>query len=127
MTPDSLLDQQARHWGETVERHGPTHKGVDFSNAERAELCFRELTGIWDQSGPASVLDYGCGYGALLGYLREHGFPLSRYTGFDISAPMLAQARSVNAGVGIATFTDDESALEPADYVICGSIFNVQA
>jgi SAM-dependent methyltransferase len=126
MTPESILDQQARHWGETVERHGPNFKGVDYSNPERVQLCFRQLTGIWNAPGPASVLDYGCGYGALLGYLRDKGFALSRYTGFDVSAPMLAHARTVNAGVDGAVFTDDATALEPADYVICGGIFNVK-
>jgi SAM-dependent methyltransferase len=126
MNPESILEQQARHWGETVERHGPNWKGVDYSNAERVQLCFGQLTGIWRERTPATVLDYGCGYGALLGYLREKGFPLEHYTGFDVSAPMLAHARATHAGASGATFTGDAADLRPADYVVCGGIFNVK-
>jgi SAM-dependent methyltransferase len=126
MTAKDILSQQAQHWSETIVRHGANFKGVDYSNAERVLLCFRQLTRIWNHDGPASVLDFGCGYGALLGYLRDNGFAVTRYTGFDVSEPMLAQARQVNAGNANATFTGSDAALTPADYVICGGIFNVK-
>jgi SAM-dependent methyltransferase len=126
MSSSDILRQQARHWGETVQRHGANWRGVDYSNAERVELCFRQLTGIWNQPGPASVLDFGCGYGALLGWLRGHGFDVARYQGFDVAEPMLAQARELHGTVPGATFTGADADLEPADYVVCAGIFNVK-
>jgi SAM-dependent methyltransferase len=126
MTARDLLAEQARHWGETVQRHGPNWKGVDYSNAERVQLCFRQLTGIWRDPGPASVLDFGCGYGALLDYLRAQGFELAGYQGHDIAAPMLAQARALHGDAPGVRFDADPAALQPADYVICAGIFNVK-
>lgn len=126
MNADEILDVQARHWSDTIVRHGANYRGVDYGNAERVQLCFRQLTAIWKDRGSASVLDFGCGYGALLGYLRNHGFALSDYTGFDVSEEMIAHARQVNATVPGAVFTGDAGALQPADYVICAGIFNVK-
>jgi SAM-dependent methyltransferase len=125
MTDSDILGQQARHWGETIARHGPNFKGVDYSNAERVQLCFRQLTGIW-REGRASVLDYGCGYGALLSYLRENAFDLDNYCGFDVSEQMLSEARKLNPVGPGTTFTSDPALLPAADYVICGGIFNVK-
>jgi SAM-dependent methyltransferase len=126
MTASDILRQQARHWGDAIDRHGPNYKGVDYTNAERVDLCFTQLSGIWRDPGPASLLDFGCGYGALLGWLRGRGFDVARYQGYDVAAPMLAQARAVNAGVPGATFTDAAADLVPADYVVCAGIFNVK-
>ena len=44
--------------------------------------------------GAASVVDLGCGAGALLPFLRRR-FPGARLTGVDLSASMLAQAAAV--------------------------------
>lgn len=124
MSSESILEQQAQHYAEYIERHGPNWKGVDYSNAERVQLVFGQLTRIWDDGAPASVLDYGCGYGALLGYLEEKNFPLTSYVGFDVTAPMVEQARAVYGDREVARFVNDDADLEPADYVICAGVFN---
>ncbi len=45
---------------------------------------------------PASLLDIGCGDGALIPYLA--GLPLTRYVGVDISAEALAKFQGLPAG-----------------------------
>jgi 2-polyprenyl-3-methyl-5-hydroxy-6-metoxy-1,4-benzoquinol methylase len=41
---------------------------------------------------PFSILDFGCGYGALIEYLKSKYISFS-YTGYDISEEMINQAK----------------------------------
>jgi SAM-dependent methyltransferase len=123
---DRLLAQQAGHWDRTIEAHGPNFKGADYSNEARHALCHDQLLKIWRDGEPASVLDFGCGYGALLDRILARGLPLTRYTGFDIAESMLAAGRERHAGEDTRVFTSDREALEPADYLLFGGVFNVK-
>ena len=51
-----------------------------------------------------SLIDFGCGYGALLDYLGAVGRRVA-YRGFDISEAMIQAARARHAGVAHASFT----------------------
>ena len=72
-----------------------------------------------------SILDVGCGYGALLDYMRGRSLQLN-YRGFDISEPMIATARARHAGVHGAVFSSDARTLQPATYAVASGIFNVK-
>ena len=68
------LRGQARDYYETKLRaHGPTPAGVDWNSQESQELRFALLANLWRDEADASILDYGCGYGALADYLRARG------------------------------------------------------
>jgi SAM-dependent methyltransferase len=54
---------------------------------------FRELAGIGDLEG-CSILDVGCGFGDLYGYLLDQGIKVN-YTGVDLSPHFLDIARMV--------------------------------
>lgn len=69
--------------------------------------------------------DYGCGYGALVDYLREEGRPFE-YRGFDISDAMIRAASARYADDARCSFTSDSRALRPADYSVSSGIFNVK-
>jgi SAM-dependent methyltransferase len=43
---------------------------------------------------PFSILDYGCGYGALIDFLRQR-YKQFDYTSFDISEEMIREARNI--------------------------------
>ena len=73
----------------------------------------------------ASLLDVGCGYGALLDTIRQRGLALD-YRGFDISADMVAAARARHAGDLAAVFSTEPTALRPAAYAVASGIFNVK-
>lgn len=75
--------------------------------------------------GGFSLNDYGCGYGALVPYLRGRGGEVV-YRGFDLSASMLEHARREHAAPPAVAFVGDESDLEPADYTVASGIFNVR-
>jgi cyclopropane fatty-acyl-phospholipid synthase-like methyltransferase len=104
---------------------GATPRGVDWkdkaSQTKRFEQLVRAL-GMDRRAGPSRILDFGCGYGALLSYTRAHGFDGS-YTGYDRSEEMIAAAKHVHQR---ATFTSDWASVQPADYVMASGVFNVR-
>ena len=72
-----------------------------------------------------SLLDYGCGYGALLDHLAGLG-RTGPYTGYDVAPEMVAAARVRHAAREGATFTGSDATLAPHDYVVASGIFNVK-
>jgi hypothetical protein len=70
-------------------------------------------------------LDFGCGYGALFGFLLNNGYTVD-YRGFDISEAMLHQAAQLYGDHHNCTLVSDPSLLTPADYVVASGILNVK-
>ncbi len=71
---------------------------------------------------PGSVLDYGCGYGALLDELRRRA-TVSVYQGYDVAEEMIAAARGRHPD---GDFTSERGEVRIADHVIASGIFNVK-
>src|SRR5262245_5640555 len=115
MTRRDFLSKVETYYTSALSRHGATPRGVDWSSEESQRLRFDQLAKIWEGRGSEtfSVIDYGCGYGALVPYLRERGLAFA-YTGFDISPEMIATARQLHGGPG-AVFVSDEAELPTAD------------
>jgi SAM-dependent methyltransferase len=77
-----------------------------------------------DGSVPASILDYGCGYGALARFLIERDMDFS-YTGFDAAEEMILAARSLTSDRRCG-FTANDAELDVASYTLASGIFNVK-
>jgi SAM-dependent methyltransferase len=120
-----VLEAVRRYYSEKIAQHGPTAKGVDWRDEASQELRFEQLLKVVDPERPFAINDYGCGYGALATYLEQRGTDF-RYTGFDISQTMLAQARELLAGSERCRFVASEDELEEADYTVASGIFNVR-
>ena len=126
MNRRDLLSKVGNYYASALGRHGATPRGVDWNSEESQRLRFDQLAKIWEgrRREAISVLDYGCGYGALVPYMREYGLTFS-YTGFDISPEMVATARQLHGGPDV-DFATDEASLQVADYVVASGIFNVK-
>ena len=120
-----MLDAVQRYYSEKVVEHGPTAKGADWSDAASQELRFEQLLKVVEATSPFTIIDYGCGYGALADQLELRGDEFS-YTGFDISAEMLERARTRHAGSTSCRFVERDGELETADYTVASGIFNVK-
>jgi len=93
-----ILDSVRSFYAKLIAEQGPTPAGVDWPDARRQTIRFRELCRLFPTNGQTfSVLDYGCGYGALLAYLQTNGFSCEYY-GFDICEPMIEAARRAHPG-----------------------------
>mgnify|MGYP002626219958 FL=1 len=72
-----------------------------------------------------SIVGYGCGYGALSAYLHETGNAF-RYMGYDVSEPMIDQARSIHGDCDRCQFAASLADVTPADYAVASGVFNVK-
>jgi len=120
-----MHETAARYYGEKVREFGATHRGVDWSTEASQILRFDQLLRLVNPAQLSSIFDFGCGYGALLTYLRQLGLQC-RYTGFDISESMIAHATSLHADDPLSTFTSRIDEATRADMTVASGVFNVK-
>jgi SAM-dependent methyltransferase len=123
---DVLAAQAGRYYAAKLREYGPTPRGVDWNDERSQRIRFDRLLGVL--CGVAerfSVIDYGCGYGALLDSIAGR-HAVFGYTGYDVSAEMVAEARRRYRGEGRARFTNERSELEQADFAVASGVFNVK-
>lgn len=121
----AMRETAARYYDEKIRLFGAVARGVDWNSEESQQLRFHQLLRLIDALDMTTVIDYGCGYGAFAAYLRRQGFG-GRYAGFDISAPMIAEAVTAYDGDSLCSFTTDRDALAQADYTFASGVFNVK-
>lgn len=121
----SILEQVKKYYSHKLAKHGATARGVDWNSTESQELRFEQLLKLCDASTSFSINDYGCGYGALASYMIDKGYTFL-YTGFDISASMIAKAMKIHSGLSNCRLLADESLLTKTDYTVASGIFNVR-
>jgi SAM-dependent methyltransferase len=114
----------ARYYAEKLTAHGSTPRGVDWNSDASQRLRFEQLLRIVDGERDFTVLDYGCGYGALASHLIA-GRMAFRYVGYDVCPPMIAAARA-EVDDPRCTFTTREDEVPHVDYAVASGIFNVK-
>ncbi len=119
-------EQARQYFEERLTTHGTTARGVDWNSETAQELRFSQLIKVIHPETPFTLLDYGCGYGALAGYLLRSNYPLTTYVGFDILESMVEKAREHYAAHTGWIFTSNFDALAQVDYVIASGIFNLK-
>lgn len=120
---DDLRDEAAEYYGEKLRTHGATARGVDWNSEASQELRFDRLLHVVDRTR-YSLLDYGCGYGALADHLDARRHEVD-YVGFDVSPTMVEAAISADPQ-GRRRFTTDGASLQPCDFTVASGIFNVK-
>jgi SAM-dependent methyltransferase len=124
MTFAQLREQVTEYYTTRVEEHGPTARGVDWNSPESQTLRFAQLLKLLP-SDPCSLLDYGCGYGALVDYLADRRLPVT-YIGFDSAPAMIARAVALHPPATGAIFVSDEPQLTACDYAVASGVLNVK-
>lgn len=119
-----IIKKVKAYYTDKIKQHGASSSGVDWNSKESQFLRFEQLSKVIKEKNEFKILDYGCGYGALIDFLNEH-FHSFDYLGFDISEEMIQQARTVFS-ISNYRFTSNKEELTPQDYVIASGIFNVK-
>lgn len=124
-TVESTLNNLKQFFEKQIEQYGTNAKGVDWKDQASQYHRFDQLLKIHpDKSIPFSILDYGSGYGALVGFLNDRSFSFN-YVGYDMNEKALEQGR-IAFGASNVSFSADEPNLAQADYVIGSGLFNMK-
>lgn len=119
-----IIETTEAHYSKKVKEHGTDHKGVDWGSDNGQKIRFEQLIKYIDLTREISVLDYGCGYGALLDVLNKSNFK-GTYQGYDISTTMIQKGRE-RYNCENSSFTSDIEKLKKADYTLISGTFNVK-
>ena len=125
MTIDETQKKLNEYFTEKLETFGATAKGVDYNGEEARQIRFAELVKIINPAQPFSIIDYGCGYGAMFEYLHARGWDF-QYYGVDLIEKMVIAGREKYRDFSNAHFTSDERELPAADYLVAAGIFNIK-
>lgn len=119
-----VTQQLHDHYRATFLAHGPTSQGVDWGPREDAARLRQDLMlAVADGCQPeGTLLDVGCGYGALADRIDELGLDLD-YTGIDVVGEMVAEGRRRHPRRHFVhgDFLTAEG-LGGFDYVVCNGI-----
>jgi SAM-dependent methyltransferase len=124
MSTEILLGEIALYYGDKLRRFGATPAGVDWKDEFSQIVRFDQLLKVIEDPSE-SVVDLGCGFGALLGHMRQRG-NTGAYRGVDISAEMIHAARSLYTHEPQAMFEIGTIPSGEEDYALASGIFNVR-
>jgi SAM-dependent methyltransferase len=118
-----LNNQIKSYFEQAYDQYGPTPKGVDWNSEQAQEARFEQLLKIRGSSQEFSIIDYGCGYGALANTLGRKGFTF-QYYGYDLLESFIARAQELHRDKPNCNFTALEADLPVCDFTIACGIFN---
>lgn len=122
---EKILKKVKTYYTDKLLVHGATHLGVDWNSVQSQNLRFDQLLKVMGSERSCSVIDYGCGYGAMASYIRGLGYT-GKYIGFDISKAMIGEARKQQYNIPQCFFVTNRGSLSVADYTLASGIFNVK-
>lgn len=125
MQSSEIAERVARYYGDKLRQYGATPRGVDWNSDHAQFVRFEQIVRVCPSEGEYTLLDYGCGYGALAGFLLETN-PRLRYVGYDVCSEMIERGRELYRGDERVRFTSSVDDLEPADVTVASGIFSVK-
>jgi len=123
---EKILKAVDDYYTEKLNEFGVTPQGVDWNSFESQGLRFEMLSEFIDFKNKFSILDYGCGFGAMYEYYKDKvGLDFS-YNGFDISNSMINEAKKKYKDVTNVNWFNKLDTNLSYDYVVASGIFNVR-
>ena len=116
------LDHVKSYFDKRIHEHGASPRGSDWNSEASQNARFDQLLKVVETQS-FSLLDYGCGYGALADYLDAKSFDVDYY-GYDILESAIETARKAHVDKPRRSFFTDKSQLPICDYTVASGIFN---
>ena len=116
------LDHVKSYFDKRIQEHGASPRGSDWNSEISQNTRFDQLLKVIETQS-FSLLDYGCGYGALAEYLDAKDLDVNYY-GYDILESAIETARQAHMDKPRSRFFTDKSQLPICDYTVASGIFN---
>jgi SAM-dependent methyltransferase len=124
MTKIPNLEHVKKYFDQRVREHGASPRGADWNSESSQIIRFDQLLKVVE-THKFSLLDYGCGYGALADHLATRGYEADYY-GFDILESAIETARMVHAGKPRRVFFHEPEKIPSVDYTLASGVFNMR-
>ena len=115
------------HYEACLARFGDTHQGVDWPNERDARTRYQVMLEVIRPATehPITLLDFGCGAGHLLEYLRAEQRSDIRYIGLDMSPRFIDLCRDKFPGTEFlcGDILREEVEIPKVDYVVMNGVF----
>jgi cyclopropane fatty-acyl-phospholipid synthase-like methyltransferase len=116
-----------RHYESCLEKYGDTCQGVDWPNADDAQVRYRVILEVIKGNPAAKVnlLDFGCGASHLYEYILRHQYDQIEYSGLDLSPAFihLSQKKFPSIRYYNVDILDTSSSLPDFDYIVMNGVF----
>jgi SAM-dependent methyltransferase len=121
----SFLNDIQNYYTTSIKSHGISAKGVDWNESEGQISRYRQLLKVTEGAEVFSILDYGCGYGALVSILKGLNVNFN-YLGLDISPLMIQAAINSNSHHENIKFEEASEISIASDFVVASGVFSVK-
>ena len=121
----TILEQVSAYYTNKINEFGVSPRGVDWNSEQSQTMRFEKLCNLLPSDQRFSLLDFGCGYGALYDFLKPKYKAIS-YTGYDISEKMIEAAQAKYPDSNCVWIHGNPTLLSEFDYVVASGIFNVK-
>ena len=108
------------------EQNGEDAAGVDWNSAYAQETRFEQLAKVIQPDKPFTVLDFGCGYGAMAEWFRRVGLNFTHYYGYDIVEKSLKAGREKYKNDDKVSFNASLDEIPVCDYLVASGVFNIK-
>ena len=71
MTIEETQKKLYAYFAEKLNTFGASPKGVDYNSPEAQAVRFEQLVKVINPAQKFSIIDYGCGYGAMFDFLHH--------------------------------------------------------
>lgn len=112
-------------YADRYNQYGYSPESLDWGKKGREHVRFKALCGIGDLQGK-SILDVGCGFGDLYGYLKSQGWT-GEYYGIDIVKEFIAEGQQRFPGANLRCGDFETIEFDRRfDYAFASGIFNIK-
>ncbi len=120
------LDPVKNYFQNLIEQYGGAPSAMDYNSAYAQETRFEQLAKVIVPDKPYSVLDFGCGYGAMAEWFRRSGYDFAHYYGYDIVEKSLGVGQKIYSGDQQVSFHSSLDEIPVCDYLVASGVFNMK-
>lgn len=118
------IRETIKRYNSRLDEYGVSEQALGWGEKGRAKLRYEILLSRWDVSGSA-VLDFGCGFGDMFGYISAKGISGVQYTGVDINNRFIEIAKQrYRRASFLCSCEQDPVPSTVFDFVFSSGVFN---